>query len=191
MADKQHSPPSGSYFTNPDVIKGLTQLLESQRRSLDIKDDPRSACQDCLTSVFAYLVFKGVPPDLLKPLDHLNSALMDLDHGLKRLDLFEPDSSKDHGNPLLEDLFKGLGAAAITLSPDLTQRVARKLGVEEKRIQNFRKELTSSRSKSVMARLMYDATTKEAATQTSEDKRKRAELILQMLEPVTTKSDIR
>ena len=109
--------------------------------------------------------------------------------GLKRLDLFEPDSSVAHSNPTHEASNKALGAAIITLAPDLTRKVASRLGEDETTIKNFRKELTSGRLKSPIAKSSYDLHL--GFMQHSDNSRERAKSFLKVLEPVTKKSDIK
>ena len=55
--------------------------------------------------------------DLLEPLEMLRTGLEDLDQGLARLDLFEPDGTVKHTIPIEEAVNKAMAAASIKLAP--------------------------------------------------------------------------
>jgi hypothetical protein len=128
--------------------------------------------------------------DLLEPLDKLAYGLTDLDEGLARLDLFEPDRTAKHSIPVEDAVNKATAAAAIKLAPrgekgKYAEEAAKRLRVKRDHIMEFQQNLSRGRIKSYMANDIYDWCLWLAKQNTTEPKT--ALRLLAQLKPVVTK----
>jgi hypothetical protein len=128
--------------------------------------------------------------DLLEPLDKLAYGLTDLDEGLARLDLFEPDRTAKHSIPVEDAVNKATAAAAIKLAPrgekgKYAEEAAKRLRVKRDHIMEFQQNLSRGRIKSRAANDIYDWYLWMARRNSTETKT--ALWLLSQLKPVVTK----
>jgi hypothetical protein len=178
---------------------GLKDRLRKARDKFS--GEPRELMQAYLQILRTYLELQEMskPPkhqdladleDLLEPLEMLRIGLADLDQGLARLDLFEPDGTVKHTIPIEDAVNKAMAAAAIKLAPrgnkeKYAEEAARRLRVKRNHIKEFQQNLSRGRIKSQMANDIYDWCLFLAKQNTTETET--ALWLLSELKPVATK----
>lgn len=177
--------------------------LKNRLRKARVKfsREPREMMQAYLWFLYWYFVFQEMSKpvedqdlpdldDLLEPLEQLRTALDDLDHGLARLDLFEPNKSVTHTIPIDVAVNKAMAAAAIKLAPrgekeKYAEEAARRLGVKKEHLMNFQQNLSRGLIKSHTANLIYEESL-WLAKQTSSGPRPALRLLAE-LKPIASK----
>ena len=126
-----------------------------------MKTDPQSAMKKTLVLVSDYLECQGIEPELLGPLQVLAIGLGDLQIG-NQPDFLKPNRDGPRLKSIPDAAQKAIAAAAITLASrgdfrrEVTLKGAKRLGVKEAVLINFRKALMARRIKSPTANHVYD-----------------------------------
>lgn len=186
-------------WVSPFDFDGLKDRLRKARDNST--GEPRELMHAYLGILRGYLIAQEAskPPehqdlpdldDLLEPLDKLYNGLADLDEGLSRLDLFEPDRTAKHSIPVEDAVNKATAAAAIKLAPrgekgKYAEEAAKRLRVKRDHIMEFQQNLSRGRIKSRAANDIYDWYLSMARRNSTETKT--ALFLLSQLKPVVTK----
>ena len=162
-----------------DEIQQLVSDLENARAVFVGKDPDdahdgyrrRQGAVSALAAVINYLDAVGVQDELYVPLNELWGALVDAESGLSN-PLTAPSTHRHKGGTKTKHTYAldmAKAAAAVTLKchsgeklSDALAEVARKAGVGEKQLENFRKQVSSRRGNNA-AKDLYHLMLKELA----------------------------
>jgi len=185
-------PPDGA--TQEEIsLWALGRSLRFPRSTME--DTPLESALFALQIIIGHLGSSGVDFDLLKPLSDLSEALDDLAIGKKNDLLITPltkdGDTKKGGKRLhrIDALNKAKAAAAIKLSgrghmAETTQRAARKLKIQPKTLENFRRNISTHKIKDPFATSHYCHYISHFGHQSLERRQDIIEEIIRSLNPI-------
>ena len=146
--------------------QGLLKAFEAQGINVQPSDPERSRLlyRVVLLAIEKQYEMENVDTRVTAIIRNLRVALDDVDRGYVN-EIFKPKASPDGGHPGLPTeiaMSMAFASAAVSLTPRgsrtaMTRRAARKIGVTENRLKNFRKNLMASKIKTALANGVYSA----------------------------------